>query len=326
MYTVTVPKTAKSVELSFPKKQIVYNYDGNGGYLCDYSNVDWQTGTEELDGVLLDSNRDGKLDYAQIQNPYADDGKSGGEFVCAIKFVYPDGTDGSTEPTEGVSASEVMHNIAAKYAKSGVAQDSYSYWFAADMMAYEKTFPDSANKLTQAQKQAMMEVVVQTLEKSKVPGDLAKSIIALTAMGYDATKITTASGETLNGVDKLVDVLSDETNLGAFFTYTVPYVIIAFQQYSDAYQAQLDKWIAYTLEQKDSWMSTSWGTDGITPIILALAPYVETNADVKTALNAAVAAMPECQKEDGSMGSHTYPGNAASTCLLYTSPSPRDTR
>lgn len=322
LYTVTVPKSAKSVELSFPENYILYNYDGNGNWLYSYSNVGDYVGVTNINGVKLDSNDDQVLDYVQVQQPYTvsegDDGKpqyGGGEFICAIKFVYPNGTDGSTEPTEGVSASDVMHNIAAKYAKSGVAQDSYSYWFAADMMAYEKTFPDSANKLTQAQKQAMMEVAVQTLEKSKVPGDLAKSIVALTAMGYDATKITTASGETLNGVDKLVDVLSDETNLGSFFTYTVPYVIIAFQQYSDAYQAQLDKWIAYTLKQKDSWMSTSWGTDGITPIILALAPYVETNADVKTALNAAVAAMPECQKEDGSMGSPTYPGNAASTGL-----------
>lgn len=318
LYTVTVPKSAKSVELSFPENYILYNYDGNGNWLYSYSDVNDRTGVTNINAVKLDSDNNQVLDYVQVQKPYTvsegDDGKpqyGGGEFICAIKFVYPDGTNGSTEPTEGVSASDVMHNIAAKYAKSGVAQDSYSYWFAADMMAYEKTFPDSANKLTQEQKQAMVDVAIQTLETSTSPGDLAKSIIALTAMGYDATKITTDSGAALDGVAKLADIVSDEKNVGDFFIYTVPYVIIAFQQYSDAYQAQLDKWVAYTLEkkQKASWMDTSWGPDGMTPIMLALAPYAETSADVKTALDNAVTAMAACQKEDGSVG------NAASTGL-----------
>lgn len=318
LYTVTVPRDAESVELSFLENYILYNYDGNGNWLYSYSDVGDSVGVTNINGVKLDSDNNQVLDYVQVQKPYTtsegDDGKiqyGGGDFVCAIKFVYPDGTDGSTEPTEGVSASDVMHNIAAKYAKSGVAQDSYSYWFAADMMAYEKTFPDSANKLTREQKQAMVDVAVKTMETSTKPGDLAKSIIALTAMGYDATKITTASGAALDGVAKLAESVSDEKNVGDFFIYTVPYVIIAFQQYSDAYQAQLDKWIPYTLEdeQKASWMDTSWGPDGMTPIMLALAPYAETSANVKTALDNAVTAMAACQKEDGSVG------NAASTGL-----------
>lgn len=207
----------------------------------------------------------------------------------------------------------VMHNIAAKYAASGVAQDSNSYWLAADMMAYEKTFsdpdPDSAKKLTREQKQAMVELAVKTMETSTKPGDLAKSIIALTAMGYDATKITTDSGAALDGVAKLAESVSDEKNVGDFFIYTVPYVIIAFQQYSDAYQAQLDQWVAYTLTQKDSWMDTKWGTDSMTPIMLALAPYVETNPNVKDAMDKAVTAMAAYQKENGSVG------NGASTGL-----------
>ena len=61
--------------------------------------------------------------------------------------------------------------------------------------------------------------------------------------------------------------------------------------------------------QKDSWMDTKWGTDSMSPIMLALAPYVETNPDVKDAMDKAVTALAAYQKENGSVG------NGASTGL-----------
>ena len=308
-YTVTIPMAADpAAPVLVGDKTAAATVKKGGSYTLDLTKV-FKKGTSETD-LAYQVSVDG-----QTAVETSADYRYAADAAGVHKLVFTAKSGKLTSPTYTVTLNVqpetdlVMHNIAAKYAASGVAQDSNSYWLAADMMAYEKTFPDSANKLTQAQKQAMMELAVKTLETSTSAGDLAKSIIALTAMGYDATKITTDSGAALDGVAKLAESVSNEKNVGDFFIYTVPYVIIAFQQYSDAYQAQLDQWVAYTLAHKDSWMDTKWGTDSMTPIMLALAPYVETNPNVKDAMDKAVTAMAAYQKENGSVG------NGASTGL-----------
>ena len=309
VYTVTIPMAADpAAPVLVGDKTAAATVKKGGSYTLDLTKV-FKKGTSETD-LAYQVSVDGQTAVETSANyRYAADAAG------VHKLVFTAKSGKLTSPTYTVTLNVqpetdlVMHNIAAKYAASGVVQDGNSYWLAADMMAYEKTFPDSANKLTREQKQAMMDVAVKTMETSTKPGDLAKSIIALTAMGYDATKITTDSGAALDGVAKLAESVSDKKNVGDFFIYTVPYVIIAFQQYSDAYQAQLDQWVAYTLAHKDSWMDTKWGTDSMTPIMLALAPYVETNPNVKDAMDKAVTAMAAYQKENGSVG------NGASTGL-----------
>lgn len=309
VYTVTIPMAADpAAPVLVGDKTAAATVKKGGSYTLDLTKV-FKKGTSDAD-LTYQVSVDGKTAVeTSADYRYAADAAG------VHKLVFTAKSGSLTSPTYTVTLDVqpetdlVMHNIAAKYAASGVVQDSNAYWLAADMMAYEKTFPDSANKLTQEQKQAMVDVAIQTLETSTKPGDLSKSIIALTAMGYDATKITTDSGAALDGVAKLAESVSDEKNVGDFFIYTVPYVNIAFQQYSDAYQAQLDQWVAYTLVQKDSWMDTKWGTDSMTPIMLALAPYVETNPDVKDAMDKAVTAMAAYQNEKGSVG------NGASTGL-----------
>ena len=314
VYTVTIPMAADpAAPVLVGDKTATATVKKGGSYTLDLTKVfaKGTSNTELTYQVIVD-----KADTVAADANYSYTADSVGRHT----LVFTAKSGSLTSPTYTVTLNVlaetdlVMHNIAAKYAASGVAQDGNSYWLAADMMAYEKTFHDSANKLNQEQKQAMMELAVKTMETSNSPGDLAKSIIALTAMGYDATRITTDSGVALDGVAKLADIVSDEKNTGAYFIYSVPYVIIAFQQYSDAYQAQLDKWVAYTLEkeQKATWTNTSYGTDSMAFIMPALAPYAETNADVKTALDEAVTAMAAYQKEDGSVD------NAASTGLAIT--------
>ena len=309
VYTVTIPMAADpAAPVLVGDKTAAATVKKGGSYTLDLTKV-FKKGTSDAD-LTYQVSVDGKTAVeTSADYRYAADAAG------VHKLVFTAKSGKLTSPTYTVTLNVqpetdlVMHNIATKYAASGVVQDGNSYWLAADMMAYEKTFPDSANKLTPEQKQAMVDAAVKTLETSTSPGDLSKSIIALTAMGYDATKLTTESGAALDGVAKLAESVSDEKNVGDFFIYTVPYVIIAFQQYSDAYQAQLDQWVAYTLKQKDSWMDTSWGTDSMAPIMLALAPYVETNPDVKDAMDKAVTAMAAYQKKDGSVG------NGASTGL-----------
>lgn len=309
-YTVTIPMAADpAAPVLVGDKTAAATVKKGGSYTLDLTKV-FKKGTSDAD-LTYQVSVDGAAAESVVDGTYTNTWAESGTYT----LVFTAKSGKLTSPTYTVTLNVqpetvlVMHNIAAKYAASGVVQDGNSYWLAADMMAYEKTFPDSANKLTREQKQAMVDVAVKTMETSTSPGDLAKSIIALTAMGYDATKITTDSGAALDGVAKLAESVSDEKNVGDFFIYTVPYVIIAFQQYSDAYQAQLDQWVAYTLKQKDSWMDTKWGTDSMTPIMLALAPYVETNPNVKDAMDKAVTAMAAYQKENGSVG------NGASTGL-----------
>ena len=315
-YTVTIPMAADpAAPVLAGDKTATATVKKGGSYTLDLTKVfakgtsntelTYQVSVDKADAVAADANYSYTADSVRRHT-----------------LVFTAKSGSLTSPTYTVTLNVlaetdlVMHNIAAKYAASGVAQDGSSYWLAADMMAYEKTFHDSANKLTQAQKQTMMELAVKTIETSSSAGDLAKSIIALTAMGYDATKITTDSGAALDGVAKLVAMVNDEKNTDVTFIYTLPYVMIALQQFGNTYQAELDKLTNSALDQKLKNGGWGWGTnfdvDATNPVILALAPYVETNPAVKTALDNAVTAEAAVQQADGSVG------NAASTGLAIT--------
>lgn len=309
VYTVTIPMTADpAAPVLVGDKTAAATVKKGGSYTLDLTKV-FAKGTSDAD-LTYQVSVDGETAVeTSADYRYAADAAG------VHKLVFTAKSGKLTSPTYTVTLNVqpetdlVMHNIAAKYAASGVAQDSNSYWLAADMMAYEKTFPKTANQLRAEHKQAMMELAVKTMETSTKPNDLAKSIIALTAMGYDATKITTDSGVALDGVAKLAAMVNDEKNTDVTNIYTLPYVMIALQQFGDTYKAGLDRLTTSALAKKDSWMDTKWGTDSMTPIMLALAPYVETNPNVKDAMDKAVTAMAAYQKENGSVG------NGASTGL-----------
>lgn len=310
VYTVTIPMAADpAAPVLVGDKTAAATVKKGGSYTLDLTKV-FAKGTSDAD-LTYQVSVDGAAAESVVDGTYTNTWAKSGTYT----LVFTAKSGKLTSPTYTVTLNVqpetvlVMHNIAAKYAASGVAQDSNSYWLAADMMAYEKTFPDSANKLTREQKQAMVDVAVKTMETSAKPGDLSKSIIALTAMGYDATKITTDSGAALDGVAKLAAMVNDKKNTDVTNIYTLPYVMIALQQFGDTYKAGLDRLTTSALAQKDSWMDTKWGTDSMTPIMLALAPYVATNPDVKDAMGKAMNVLAAYQKENGSVG------NGASTGL-----------
>lgn len=313
-YTVTIPMAADpAAPVLVGDKTAAATVKKGGSYTLDLTQV-FKKGTSDAD-LTYQVSVDGAAAESVVDGTYTNTWAKSGTYT----LVFTAKSGKLTSPTYTVTLNVqpetvlVMHNIAAKYAASGVAQDSNSYWLAADMMAYEKTFPDSANKLTREQKQAMVDVAVKTMETSTKPGDLSKSIIALTAMGYDATKITTDSGAALDGVAKLAAMVNDKKNTDVTNIYTLPYVMIALQQFGDTYKAELGKLTNSALDQKLENGGWSWGAnfdaDATNPVILALAPYVETNPDVKDAMDKAVTAMAAYQKKDGSVG------NGASTGL-----------
>ena len=312
-YTVTIPMAADpAAPVLVGDKTAAATVKKGGSYTLDLTKV-FAKGTSNAD-LTYQVSVDGQTAVeTSADYRYAADAAGDHTLVFTAK------SGKLTSPTYTVTLNVqpetvlVMHNIAAKYAASGVAQDLNSYWLAADMMAYEKTFPKTANQLGAEHKQAMVELAVKTMETSTKPNDLAKSIIALTAMGYDATKITTDSGAALDGVARLTAMVNDKKNTDVTNIYTLPYVMIALQQFGNTYQAELDKLTKSALDQKLENGGWSWGAnfdaDATNPVILALAPYVETNPNVKDAMDKAVTAMAAYQKENGSVG------NGASTGL-----------
>ena len=217
-------------------------------------------------------------------------------------------------PSEATLAYQsLMDNIAARFAASGVAEDANAPWLAADMAAYQKLFPNTANKLSGEQKQAMADLAIENLAAVAAPGEAAKYILSLVSMGYDPAQLTTAKLDHLNAVAKLNALTFGEGNAiteAAKKPYTLPYVIIAYQQFGDTYKTQVDQLVAAAVETKSDWMNTEWGPDGMTPMVLALAPYYSTNENIKTALEEALTAIVTTQKVNGSLYD-----NAASTGL-----------
>ncbi|MBQ3404692.1 MAG: S-layer homology domain-containing protein [Oscillospiraceae bacterium] len=304
LYTVAIPEGTAEVDLSFPENILAYNYkDGETWISGEYSGEELSAGVDAAT-VPVDGNDDGVVDYVQIQTPFDENYNS--TVLYAITF---DCSTSAVEPDD-VTAEQVRDNIAAKYAESGVAADANAPWLAADMAAYEASFPDSESKLTDAQKQDMVDKAIADIVSASSPSDVAKNIIALAAMKYDPRQLTTAEGETLDAVARLDELTFGEDGAltaAAGNIYAMPYIMIAYQQFNDC-QDQLDKLKTAAIEKKSDWLSTAWGTDGLTPMMLALAPY-NSESDVQTALGEAAAALKEAQAEDGSLG------NAASTGL-----------
>ena len=200
----------------------------------------------------------------------------------------------------------VLHNIAGEYAKGSFRDDDVNLsWILADMAVYESLFPNSANILTDDKKEEGMKAAVAFLATATRPGDLAKGILALRSLGYDAKELYTEEFEKLDAVAKLAALVdaqdTDVTNI-----YTLPYVIIALSQAEDyATETQMTWLIDAALSTKTVWQTTTdpeygyLGTDAMTPMILALAPYCEMNIDVATAVEETVDILKAEQREDG---------------------------
>ena len=310
IYTVTVPMAA---DPAAPKLKgdasVSVSVAENTAYTLDLTTV-FEAGNAAIDTYKV------SVDGAETEVP---DGKYTNTWTATGNhtLVFTAYSGSKASPTYTVhlkvttSARLVMDNIAAKYAQSGVAGKSDAPWLATDMMAYAKTFPETANQLSAAQKQAMVDEAIGKLETSQAPGDVAKYIIALTAMGYDPANLTTSSGEPLDAAAKLAAIVNEAKTENptwgdVYQYYTTPYVIIALRQFGNAYQTELDKLVTYAVEHKSDWQSTTWGVDGLTFMIPALAPYYNANEATKTALDEGVEILAQKQNENGTIVGNVY--------------------
>ncbi len=200
----------------------------------------------------------------------------------------------------------VIHNIAAEYTKVNFEDTAGNLsWILADMAVYEELFPESSFVLTDTRKEEGMKLLVDFLSTTTKPGDLAKGIIALRSLGYDARNLYTKNFEKVDAVKKLTNLV-DAKDEAVTNMYNLPYVILALSQ-DDGYatKEQMDYLVNSAVATKNSWKNTIhpeygyMGTDAMTPMILALAPFCETNPAVETAVKEAVEILKEEQREDG---------------------------
>ncbi len=197
-------------------------------------------------------------------------------------------------------AIEIIHNIAQQYTQIDYSEkDTNLPWIIADMLVYEELFPDSENILNEMQKQTALKTIADLVSNAEKPGDLAKYILALRALGYDAKTVYTEDFKSTDAVKKLTELIEakDESVTNV---YTLPYVIIALSQADEyATETRMNWLIDEAIKSKASWQTAEFGTDGMTPMILALAPYADSNETVKAVLDETIGVLKSEQREDG---------------------------
>ncbi|MBE7030444.1 MAG: S-layer homology domain-containing protein [Ruminococcaceae bacterium] len=195
---------------------------------------------------------------------------------------------------------QIMHNIAEQYADLDVAEaDGNLPWIVADMVAYQTAFPESEIVMSEEKKQAALETVVSLANESTKPGDLAKAILAIRALGYDAADVYTQTFDKINVPEKLT-ALIDSQDASVTNVYTLPYVMIALAQGEGYATAEQTAWLVNAaVERASVWLDTANGTDAMTPMIVALAPHYSTNDAVKACVDEAMVILQAEQREDG---------------------------
>ncbi len=195
---------------------------------------------------------------------------------------------------------QIIHNIAKSYIDSDLTQEGGNLpWILADLAVYQELYPENGCFLSDAQKQIYLDKIIEDIEESPSAGNLSKTIIALRALGYDASKAYNKDLDRLNIVSMLTELI-DREDPSVTNVYTLPYVIIALSQSENyATGSQMDYLLSAAVESKDEWQDTSWGTDSITPMLLALAPYCNSNADVETVVAEGVDIVKSLQLESG---------------------------
>ncbi len=190
---------------------------------------------------------------------------------------------------------DILANINTA-AAAGISNTVNTPWLIADLTAYADLYTNGKTGLSAAKQQELLNYIITQAADTTYAGDLAKYIIALKAMGYDARKVVTVNtpaGTYFDLAAELKQIMKNKTGF-ADSIYTLPYILIAFQQ-DDAYAAKAEI-NALTKQILDQQLTTGgWGYktenaevldfDATAPILLALSKYYNTDAEVKAALD-----------------------------------------
>ncbi len=203
----------------------------------------------------------------------------------------------------------MLENIADLYSSEEILSDGNMIWFLADLTIYNQLYPDKEKSLAEDLKQRCIDKIIADAVGSSKPNVLAKSIISLRALGYDAREVYDKTLRKNDIVSKLIAMIDEELE-DVVDIYTISYVLLALNQ-GENYIAeeQIEYLINYIIENKESWQNDIWGTDAASAMLLALAPYYEINEDVRCVVDETILIIKDKQTETGIIG------NAASTGL-----------
>ena len=257
----------------------------------------------EKTGILTDEN--GKCDLIfEKSGTYVVTAKKSKEHVNAVTGEKSN-VCAITAPIQVITATvpdelAIIHSAVKKVIAGDLPQNDQLYWLLGDIAGYSELYPNTKNVISEEEKQKCIDKILAEIDDTTGAAALAKSIIALRSLGYDAKSTYNSKGyyvDITEKLSKLIDTGSaDATNI-----YTLPYVIIAMQEY--ATDEQMNTLITAAINQKDGeygWLDSSWGADSATPMLLALAPY-SANSDVNSAISEAIAVVSSKQGESGAV-------------------------
>ena len=214
----------------------------------------------------------------------------------------------------------VMHKIAEKYSGEALLSDGNMIWFLCDLAMYNEVYPENAIALPESVEQACVDAIIDDAKDTTSASTMAKSILALRALGYDAKNLYDADGQQFDLVTRLTDLV-DANDSAVTNIYTLPFVLLALSQGEQyATDTQINFLLNAAVSSKASWQNDDWGVDAMAFMLPALAPYCnDENADVAAAVLETIPLITGHQAETGAIG------NAASTGLALAALSAVDT-
>ena len=222
--------------------------------------------------------------------------RSNAEVNAALKKLFPDPV-------------KVMDTVAA--ANTERAAD----WWAMDMGAYARAYPDKGVALTEAAKQNYINAAITAIQSAGATDTTYdKAILALTANGVDATKLYPAanSSTAINAIT-LLNKADKSTS-----AWSAPYTLAAYNQAdftgTQNYEQQLVEALLRAQKADGSW--DEWGTIDTTANVLAGLAFYAGDSRVKTAIDKAVDYLATQLGESGIYSDAFSGPNANSTAMV----------
>ncbi len=222
--------------------------------------------------------------------------RSDAEVNAALKKLFPDPV-------------KVMDAVAA--ANTERAAD----WWAMDMGAYARAYPDKGVALTEAAKQNYINAAIAAIQSAGATDTTYdKAILALTANGVDATKLyPTANSSTALNAITLLNKADKSTS-----AWSAPYTLAAYNQAdftgTQNYEQQLVEALLRAQKADGSW--DEWGTIDTTANVLAGLAFYAGDSRVKTAIDKAVDYLATQLGESGIYSDAFSGPNANSTAMV----------
>ena len=222
--------------------------------------------------------------------------RSNAEVNAALKKLFPDPV-------------KVMDTVAAANTERAVD------WWAMDMGAYTRAYPDKGVALTEAAKQNYINAAITAIQSAGATDTTYdKAILALTANGVDATKLyPTANSSTALNAITLLNKADKSTS-----AWSAPYTLAAYNQAdftgTQNYEQQLVEALLRAQKADGSW--DEWGTIDTTANVLAGLAFYAGDSRVKTAIDKAVDYLATQLGESGIYSDAFSGPNANSTAMV----------